>query len=691
MSKRGGVIVIKKFVYILSLLILTAGIAFAGGKKDVKPQSTVNTAPPPPPSNPFFIGDGGKGKSIAILAPKASGLAANQNYLPALVQGEFVSNFSGYSAISVLDRQKLDEVYAEQLSGYYNDNTGLDLGHLQETDYIQIGSITRTATGYALQIQIIKTTDKMTAASYSGTCTFAELDNLTGVRRASLDLLQKMGVMPTERAKTELSGAATDNQVNAQTALAQGITAQRQGTEIAALSYYFQAASFDPALLEASSRSNVLTANISSGNIGNDTRNDIQWRKNWIARLEETETFFDNYVKEGQPYYLTYSTDIQWGEIDYQKETRAASIQMGLYSEPAWENSVNEIIKTVKNGLQATNRASAWGINWPTKSVGASSPFTSQLKNYSVVMEIINDKGISIGKQTVNIPYGFNMRNNEITSKEWEETVFFPAVNANLITDRLFIQITSIDGITTANAAKQKKINIVTLDQYEKYLTPEKKVARAVKTAENYFIKNSIVRGDKIIEYTGTQKDIVIPSVINGVTITTIGTLAFSGKGLTNVTIPNSVKSIEGYAFAGNQLTSITIPNSVTSIGDRAFSRNKLTNVTIPNSVNSIGFEVFVNNQLTSVTIPNSITSIGERAFYNNNLINITIPNSVTYIMLGAFAKNQLTSITIGANVIIYNYSVFEGEFRDFYDSNGRKAGTYTRPNANSTKWTWKK
>jgi hypothetical protein len=185
--------------------------------------------------------------SLAILVPKAAGLADNQNYLPALVQGELVSNFSGYSAIAVLDRERLDEQYAELLSGYYDDNAnaGQDLGHLTPTDYIMGGNITKTATGYALQIQITKTSDKMTAASYSGTCSFAELDNLTGIRRASLDLLQKMGVVPTARTRTELAGAAANNHVSAQTALAQGITAQKSGTEVAALSYYYQAAAFD--------------------------------------------------------------------------------------------------------------------------------------------------------------------------------------------------------------------------------------------------------------------------------------------------------------------------------------------------------------------------------------------------------------------------------------------------------------
>jgi hypothetical protein len=74
-----------------------------------------------------------------------------------------------------------------------------------------------------------------------------------------------------------------------------------------------------------------------------------------------------------------------------------------------------------------------------------------------------------------------------------------------------------------------------------------------------------------IIGYTGTAKDVSIPSKVNGLSVTAIGVRAFSNNQLTSVTIPNSVTSIGYRAFVGNRLTSVTIPNSVTSIGVAAF------------------------------------------------------------------------------------------------------------------------
>ncbi len=173
--------------------------------------------------------------------------------------------------------------------------------------------------------------------------------------------------------------------------------------------------------------------------------------------------------------------------------------------------------------------------------------------------------------------------------------------------------------------------------------------------------------------------DVVIPSEIDGIKVTTIGRYAFSNNNLTSVVIPNSVTSIGYSAFKSNNLTSVVIPDSVTSIEIHAFSYNNLTSVVIPDSVTTIkssAFEYndltsvvipssvkklsgFDNNNLTSVVIPDSVTEISDWAFSNNNLTSVVIPDSVTYIDDWVFSDNNLTSVTIGNGVTTIGGSAF--------------------------------
>ena len=410
--------------------------------------------------------------SIAILAPGASGLTSDQSYLPALVQGEFVSNFSGYSAISVLDRLRLDDHYAELLSGYYDDNAeaGMDLGHLAPTDYIMGGSITKTAAGYALQIQIMRTSDKMTAASHSGTFSFTELDNLSGIRRASLDLLEKMGVTPTERTRTELSGAALANHVNAQVSLAQGITAQRQGTVVEALSRYIQSSNYDPSLTEAASRLNILSADVTSGNIGENVRNDLQWRDRWVARLKECEEFYTDYVKNPPPYSLVYSTNVKQGAIDYNKRTVSLSLEIAMYPDRVWLAALDQAVKTVRQGLLATKRADVWGLaDWP-KSQGITRvhPFGGRISGYTVEVEIFNSEGKSLGaKGKAALPAGIYSDSQDFAYPvSARMNMVFPEANPEIMDDIFRINIVSINGIPAEAAAKRMNISIMSDSEY---------------------------------------------------------------------------------------------------------------------------------------------------------------------------------------------------------------------------------
>ncbi len=73
----------------------------------------------------------------------------------------------------------------------------------------------------------------------------------------------------------------------------------------------------------------------------------------------------------------------------------------------------------------------------------------------------------------------------------------------------------------------------------------------------------------------------------------------------------------------------------------RPFIGKGLTHVTIPNTVTTIGLGAFTNNKLTEVDIPNSVTHIRRWGFSGNNgLEELTIPANVEYIGPGAFFGN---------------------------------------------------
>ncbi|AAM07636.1 cell surface protein [Methanosarcina acetivorans C2A] len=160
-----------------------------------------------------------------------------------------------------------------------------------------------------------------------------------------------------------------------------------------------------------------------------------------------------------------------------------------------------------------------------------------------------------------------------------------------------------------------------------------------------------------ITGYTGPVGDVVIPSTIKGMPVTTISASAFkSNTNITSATTPDSVTSIGDNAFQScSGLTTVTIGSGVTSIGDSAFyGCNALTSVTIGNNVTTIGTYAFRGcTALTSVTIPDSVTSIGTYAFYGcTYLTSVTIGNNVTSVGSSAFQDcSVLTSVTIPNSV----------------------------------------
>ena len=133
--------------------------------------------------------------------------------------------------------------------------------------------------------------------------------------------------------------------------------------------------------------------------------------------------------------------------------------------------------------------------------------------------------------------------------------------------------------------------------------------------------------------------------------ITAIGLAAFAGSGLTSITIPDGVKTIDQAAFSNClNLKCDKLSIKASYVGPIAFKATKISNIEVSDSTKIIGYDCFSEcHNLKSVKLGDSIRFVSGNLFLNcDSLEEITLGKYTNNIFDGAFSGcARLRNITL--------------------------------------------
>lgn len=142
--------------------------------------------------------------------------------------------------------------------------------------------------------------------------------------------------------------------------------------------------------------------------------------------------------------------------------------------------------------------------------------------------------------------------------------------------------------------------------------------------------------------------------------VTTMGQAFRLVTTITEIRLPECVKTIGDSAFVNGQMTKINIDN-VTSIERSAFQGcAKLVLDSLPPGLETIGNGAFNSCRALGLsTLPNSVTSIGNSAFRSSGVAFTSLPSGLEYIGSNAFQSTGCSFKEIPASVKSIGASAF--------------------------------
>ena len=189
--------------------------------------------------------------------------------------------------------------------------------------------------------------------------------------------------------------------------------------------------------------------------------------------------------------------------------------------------------------------------------------------------------------------------------------------------------------------------------------------------AEEFTVNSIKYNGDEATmtaTIVGTEENfdeanVVIPEIVNGYAVISVGEGAFRGLPIVSISLPSTLRSIGHSAFhVCHELEKVDLPEGIEMIDSRAFWHcDKLKEISFPNSISFIGGNAFGGcSSLEVVSLPSSLSVVEEAVFVDcKGLTTLTIPNSVTTIKNLAFANcESLKSLFVPSSVTSIEYTL---------------------------------
>lgn len=202
-----------------------------------------------------------------------------------------------------------------------------------------------------------------------------------------------------------------------------------------------------------------------------------------------------------------------------------------------------------------------------------------------------------------------------------------------------------IYGGTTVDGKIPTLSQVVSVHLYEEELPKASPIS-------DFKYRNNYYGGKTITEYVGKDKNVVVPSVIDGKPVTEILGSAFSGNDfIESVYLPDTLYKLNPSSFKlCLNLKSVRLPSGLYSIGTEAFYLCKnLTKIDLPSTLVKIDGKAFSGcTALKDFKLPDSLTSLGQEAFADcHSLEYIEIPQNITYWGSFAFKNCGLTELVV--------------------------------------------